>query len=177
MRKATWIVGVVALWSFVAVGGGKPEARAWEQSRGQAKKAAKADAKADKKADKRDDKRDDKKDDKKDDRADHRRDEGAVVAVDRDGHVRVIRDYARGGSLPPGLAKRQALPPGLREQLRERGALPPGLQKRLVVVPASLSRRLPPVPVYYRRYFAGDDLLVIDTRTNLIVAIVRDIWG
>ena len=169
MRKATWIVGVVALWSFVAVGGTNPEARAWEQGRGQAKKAAKADKKADK--------RDDKRDEKRDDRADHRRDDGAVIAIDRDGHVRVIRDYARGGSLPPGLAKRQALPPGLREQLRERGALPPGLQKRLVVVPASLSRRLPPIPVHYRRYFAGDDLLVIDTRTNLIVAIVRDIWG
>jgi hypothetical protein len=100
----------------------------------------------------------------------------ATVVVDRDGHLRVIHEYAHGGALPPGLAKRQALPPGLREQLRENGRLPPGLQKRLVVVPGSLGRRLPPVPPYYRRYFAGDDLLVIDSRTNQIVAILRDVW-
>ena len=26
-------------------------------------------------------------------------------------------------------------------------------------------------------YFAGDDFIVIDTRTNRIVVIIRDIWG
>ena len=45
-----------------------------------------------------------------------------AIVVDRDGHVRVIREYAYAGSLPPGLAKREQLPPGLRKQLRERGA-------------------------------------------------------
>src|SRR4026207_2323497 len=50
-----------------------------------------------------------------------------AFVVDRDGQVRVIRECGRGGSLPPGLAKRQPLPPGLRSQLRERGELPPGL--------------------------------------------------
>lgn len=99
-----------------------------------------------------------------------------TIVVDRDGHVRVIREYAHGGSLPPGLAKREQLPPGLRKQLRERGALPPGLQKHLVPVPAPLLTRLPPVPAYYRRYFAGEDLLVIDTRSNLIVVIISDVW-
>src|SRR4029453_9081690 len=74
------------------------------------------------------------------------------VAIDRDGHVRVIHEYVQAGSLPPGLAKREALPPGLRKQLHERGELPPGLQKRLIVVPVSLDRRLPAVPPYYRRY-------------------------
>jgi len=98
------------------------------------------------------------------------------VAIDRDGHVRVIRDYARAGSLPPGLAKREALPPGLRKQLHERGTLPPGLQKRLVAVPAPWIARLPPVPDYYHRYFAGDDLLIVDGRTNRIAAIIPDVW-
>ncbi len=83
---------------------------------------------------------------------------------------------ADNGSLPPGLAKREALPPGLRAQLRERGELPPGLQKRLVAVPAPLIARLPAVPPYYQRYFAGDDLIVVDTRTNRIAAIVRDVF-
>jgi hypothetical protein len=103
-------------------------------------------------------------------------DPAKVVVVDRDVHVRVIHEYARGGSLPPGLAKRESLPPGLRNQLRERGALPPGLQKRLVPVPAPLIVRLPAVPSYYQRYFVGDDLIVLDTRSNLVVTIIRDVW-
>ena len=99
-----------------------------------------------------------------------------TVVFDRVGHVRVIHEYYVAGSLPPGLAKREQLPPGLRAQLHERGELPPGLQKRLIAVPAPLIVRLPPVPSYYHRYFAGDDLLVVDGRTNRIVAIVPDVW-
>jgi hypothetical protein len=93
---------------------------------------------------------------------------------DRDGHVRVIRDFARRG-LPPGLAKRETLPPGLRRQIRERGSLPPGLEKRLVPVPNEWSSRLPSIGRYQRRYFAGDDLIVVDTRANRIAAYIADI--
>lgn len=107
-------------------------------------------------------------------RGDAQRDESRERVFDRDGHVRVIRDYERRG-LPPGLAKREQLPPGLRRQLRERGTLPPGLQKHLVDVPADWSSRLPSIARYERRYFAGDDLIVVDTRTNTIVAYVPDV--
>jgi hypothetical protein len=100
--------------------------------------------------------------------------EGDVVAIDRDGHRRVIVDYYRQG-LPPGLAKRDDLPPGLRRQLHERGTLPPGLQKRLIVVPAPLDRRLPRIPVQSRRYFVGDDLIVIDPQRNVILGIIPDV--
>ena len=100
-----------------------------------------------------------------------------VVVIDRDAHVRVIHEYALRGSLPPGLAKREALPPGLSKQLHENGALPPGLEKRLVPVPVVLLDRLPPVPTYYHRYFAGDDLLVIDVRTNRLVVRIANVWG
>jgi hypothetical protein len=135
-----------------------PDAGAGQgRGRGQAKKADKAERKADK------------KDDKKDDKT-------GTIVVDRDGHIRVIREYARRGSLPPGLAKRESLPPGLRKQLREGGELPPGLRKRLVPVPAPLVVRLPAVPPYYQRYFGGDDLIVVDTRTNRVVAIILDVW-
>ena len=98
-----------------------------------------------------------------------------VNVVDRDGHRRVIREYYGSNALPPGLAKRQALPPGLQKQLRERGELPPGLQKRLTPVPQALGGRLPGVPPYYSRYFAGRDLVVVDTRTNRIVSIIADV--
>ena len=146
------------------------------QGRGQgpakkAEKAEKRDDKAEKKADKHDHKAD-----KKDDKADAKHDNAKVIVVDRDGHVRAIRDYTRGGSLPPGLAKREALPPGLRRQLRENGALPPGLQARLVAVPAPLGARFPAIPSHYQRYFVGDDLIVVDTRTNRVVKILQNVW-
>ena len=98
-----------------------------------------------------------------------------VVVIDRDGHRRIVTEYYTRESLPPGLAKRQSLPPGLQRQLRERGRLPPGLQKRLVVVPGPLLSQLPPVPPYYTRYFAGRDLVVVDTRTDTIVNVIRDV--
>jgi hypothetical protein len=95
--------------------------------------------------------------------------------VDRDGHRRIVGDYFLRQSLPPGLAKRQSLPPGLAKQLRERGTLPPGLRKHLVEVPAPLLVRLPPVPGIYHRYFIGRDLIVVDTVSNLVVTILRDV--
>lgn len=153
---------IVAIVVFSALAFGVPSASAAPvQGRGQEKKAGKKAGKIEKKADKTEQKHD-KKDDVK------------VAVVDRDGHVRVFREYR--GSLPPGLAKRESLPPGLRQQLRERGELPPGLQKRLIPVPAPWVSRLPQIPAHHTRYFAGDDFIVIDTRTNRVVAIVRDVW-
>ncbi len=153
MFKRSHLVGIIVLMSTVAFSLPPTDALAAQgRGRGAVKKADKADKKADK------------------------RDDARAVVVDRDGHVRLIREYARAGSLPPGLAKRESLPPGLRKQLRERGALPPGLQKHLVPVPGPLATRLPPIPPYYQRHFAGDDLIVVDTRTNRIVAIIRDVW-
>ncbi len=158
MRKTSRFVGAIILFSAFSLAIPAADALAGQgRGGGQAKKADKAD-----KADK--------------DKADKKDGRPEAIAVDRDGHIRVIREYARGGSLPPGLAKRESLPPGLRKQLRERGALPPGLQRRLVPVPAYLVTRLPPVPPYYRRYFAGDDLIVIDTRTHRIAVIILDVW-
>lgn len=98
------------------------------------------------------------------------------VAIDRDGERHIIRDYYRTNGLPPGLAKRDSLPPGLAKQLRERGELPPGLQKRLTGVPVPLNARLPRLPNYFDRYFAGNDLLVVDKRTNRIVSVIPDVF-
>lgn len=95
-----------------------------------------------------------------------------AVVFDRDGHARVLRDYWGREGLPPGLAKRDSLPPGLRRQLRERGTLPPGLQRQLSPVPDGLGRLFPRVPEHYTRYLADRDLVVVDTRTNRIVTII-----
>lgn len=161
MNNRTPLAAMLVLASAIAFG--LPPAEALDgQGRGRgpgkAQKADKADRKADRKAEKNDDR-------------------NRPIVVDRDSHRRVIREYGRGGSLPPGLAKRHSLPPGLRKQLRERGTLPPGLRKHLVLVEGPIVTRLPPVPAYYHRYFAGDDLIVVDTRTNRIVAILLDVWN
>jgi hypothetical protein len=103
-------------------------------------------------------------------------DKDEAIVIDRDGHRRVVRDYYRNNALPPGLAKRESLPPGLQKQLRERGELPPGLQKRLTPVPPPLAARLPGLPAYYDRYFLGSDLLVVDTRSNRIVSVIPNIF-
>lgn len=167
MLKRDCFIGIVVLMSALAFGSPPADAVAAQgRGRGAVKKADKAD-KSEKKADKKPG---------KSDKTTGRRDDARETVVDRDGHVRIVREYARGGSLPPGLAKRESLPPGLRKQLRERGALPPGLQKHLVPVPGPLATRLPAVPPYYQRYFAGDDLVVVDTRTDRVVAIIRDVW-
>jgi hypothetical protein len=91
----------------------------------------------------------------------------------RKGYFTTTIDHKHRG-LPPGLAKRESLPPGLARQLHERGRLPPGLQKRLTPVPAGWGRTYPTWSRYHARYFAGRDLVIVDTRTHRVVSIIRD---
>lgn len=98
-----------------------------------------------------------------------------TINIDRDGHSRVVREYVTRGNLPPGLAKRRTLPPGLRQQLRENGALPPGLRDYYTPIPADWNSRFPAIPVYYTRYFVGRDLIIIDTRHDTLVSLIRDL--
>jgi Ni/Co efflux regulator RcnB len=86
-------------------------------------------------------------------------------------HENEIRGWyaERGGNLPPGLAKKDRLPPGLEKQLVRNGTLPPGLQKRFYPVPVELERRLPPPPPDCDHVFVGGHLILLNRRTNLIV--------
>jgi len=89
-----------------------------------------------------------------------------------------IHDYFRRAStgasgLPPGLAKRQQLPPGLQKQLREKGTLPPGLQKR--ALPGELDGRLSRLPPGYERVIVGADVLLVEIATRVIVDILTDV--
>jgi Ni/Co efflux regulator RcnB len=83
----------------------------------------------------------------------------------------VVRVWYRGheSNLPPGLAKRDRLPPGLQRQLDERGTLPPGLRKKMVRCPIELERQLPPPPPECRHVFIGGSLVLVNTRTFLVV--------
>jgi hypothetical protein len=89
----------------------------------------------------------------------------------------LITDYFRNSrsNLPPGLAKRDRLPPGLEKQLRERGTLPPGLQKRLQPLPNDLERQLPRLPTGYRRGVVAGNVVLLETATQVIVDIIRNV--
>jgi hypothetical protein len=89
----------------------------------------------------------------------------------------LISGYFRNNSnLPPGLAKRGGnLPPGLERQLQRNGTLPPGLQKRLQPFPDDLNSQLAPLPPYYSRGVIGGSVVIYNTRTRLIVDVIRGI--
>ncbi len=74
--------------------------------------------------------------------------------------------------LPPGLAKRDRLPPGLQKQIQRNGSLPPGLAKR--GLPGDLRGQLP-----HRRgqdyRVVGSDIVLIETATNVILDIMKDV--
>ncbi len=94
-------------------------------------------------------------------------------------HERVlIKDWfrVRGRSgLPPGLAKRDRLPPGLEKQLRERGTLPPGLRKKLHPLPIELERQLHRLPTGYKRVILGGNIILMEEKTAVIYDIIRDV--
>ena len=73
------------------------------------------------------------------------------------------------GNLPPGLAKRDRLPPGLEKQLVVRGTLPPGLQKKIQPAPPELVRILPPPPPDCEHVVIGGNLVLVNRRSWLVV--------
>jgi hypothetical protein len=86
----------------------------------------------------------------------------------------VIRQYYHGvpeSKLPPGLAKRGDLPPGLAKQLKRNGHLPPGLEKKIYPFPVELERRLPPLPPDYGRAFIGGNAVIYNKSTSIIIDI------
>ena len=74
-------------------------------------------------------------------------------------------------NLPPGLAKRDRLPPGLERQLRVRGTLPPGLRDRLQPVPEDFVQRLPPPPPECEHAVIGGSIVLINRRTFVVLDI------
>jgi hypothetical protein len=72
-------------------------------------------------------------------------------------------------NLPPGLAKRDRLPPGLERQLVVRGELPPGLRKKIQPCPDDLERRLPPPPPDCRHAVIGGHIVLVNTRSFVVV--------
>ena len=80
------------------------------------------------------------------------------------------KDKKKHKKMPPGLAKKNKLPPGLQKQLVRKGKLPPGLEGRYL--PHDLDQRLSRLPRGYERQKIGDDIVLIETMTRLIVDII-----
>ena len=105
------------------------------------------------------------------DRANDRRGRADDYVRYRDQDIRTVRGYYHDNwsNLPPGLAKKGQLPPGLEKQLARNGTLPPGLMKRVQAFPDDLNRRLPPpCPDCYRGVLGGRALL-INSATGLVL--------
>lgn len=87
-------------------------------------------------------------------------------ARDRD---EITRCYSGGRSgLPPGLAKKDRLPPGLERQLRKNGKLPPGLQKKVQPLSSDCQVRLPRLPGGWERVILGDRVMVLNPAQTIV---------
>jgi hypothetical protein len=93
--------------------------------------------------------------------------------------TQIIRDYYRmqvekaranrgkGGGVPPGLPRKDELPPGIARAIRVNAPLPPNMPKK--GLPADLERSLP-IRVGVVRIIAGDQVMLVDAKNT-----VRDI--
>ena len=70
--------------------------------------------------------------------------------------------------LPPGLAKRDRLPPGLERQLQRNGTLPPGLQKKVQPLPGVCTARLPRLPRDWARVVLSGRIILLDPSQRIV---------
>jgi hypothetical protein len=75
------------------------------------------------------------------------------------------------GNLPPGLAKKDRLPPGLERHSEPRGTLPPGSRARIYAVPVDLERELPPPPPNSEDVFIGGHVVLLNRSTFVVVEV------
>jgi hypothetical protein len=73
-----------------------------------------------------------------------------------------------GAGLPPGLAKKNHLPPGLEGQLQRNGTLPPGLQKRVQPLPDSCADRLPRLPNDWAIVVLSGRIIMLNARQRIV---------
>lgn len=97
---------------------------------------------------------------------------GVVDIAFSDADRFLIRDYYR-RHLPPGLAKKNKLPPGLHKHIVRHGYLPPGLEGQRL--DRDIESRLAPLPEGYQRLRVGANILLIDASTRLVLDLITDV--
>ncbi|MEQ8355295.1 MAG: anti-virulence regulator CigR family protein [Kiloniellaceae bacterium] len=95
---------------------------------------------------------------------------GILGAVLNGDERRIIRDYF--GKNPDAVGKVKPLPPGIRKKLARGGAMPPGIAKQ--ALPDGLHRQLPPRDGYNYKV-VGTDVVLIETATEVIVDVLKDV--
>ena len=93
---------------------------------------------------------------------------GPMSFSDRDRQIIgdcLVNDRA---GLPPGLAKKDHLPPGLEWQLQRNGTLPPGLQKRVQPLPDSCAARLPRLPNDWAIVVLNGRIIMLNARERIV---------
>lgn len=83
------------------------------------------------------------------------------------------KDKGKAQEMPPGLAQRDQLPPGLARHLEKYGTLPPGLEKRRL--PGDLESLLPRARPGIERVIVDDDVFLIQKATGLVLDILLDV--
>jgi hypothetical protein len=102
---------------------------------------------------------DDDDDDEDDDRGrDRRRDDGYIFS-DRDREV--LNDCLSGYDF-------ESLPPGIQKKLERGGSLPPGQAKKLRALPNSCNTRLPRLPRDVERIILGDRVIIVQGGSRIL---------
>lgn len=84
-------------------------------------------------------------------------------------------DRGMSKTMPPGLARRDELPPGLELQVERFGTLPPGLAKR--DLPYDLERLLPRRAAGLSRKIVDSDVVLIEEATGLVLDVIEGVLG
>jgi len=95
---------------------------------------------------------------------------GVLGAVLSDDERSTIRNYFQKN--PDSVGKVKPLPPGIRKKLARGGSMPPGIAKQ--ALPDGLHRQLPPRDGYNYEV-VGTDVVLIETATEVIVDVLSDV--
>ena len=76
-------------------------------------------------------------------------------------------------TVPPGLAKKQELPPGLQKHVVKHGELPPGLEGR--GLPQDLEGVLSRLPAGFVRLRVGGDVVLLNEKTRVVLDVIWDV--
>ena len=94
-------------------------------------------------------------------------------ASDREKIIHYFTSRRANKTLPPGLAKKQELPPGLQKHIEKYGELPPGLEGRSL--PEDLERALTRLPKGYIRLKVEGDVVLMNEKTRVVFDVVWDV--
>ena len=95
---------------------------------------------------------------------------GVIAAVLSDDERRIIHSYFHDHAGEFGKVK--PLPPGIRQKLARGGAMPPGIAKQ--ALPGGLYRQLPPRDGQ-AYHIIGTDVVLVHLATKVIVDVLKDV--